>query len=59
MEIELNEDVMSWCEIFSDPGVSFFATRDRLHYAPLIHANVSSGASYRACVEESYCDLDV
>jgi hypothetical protein len=50
---------MSWCGIVSDPGVSFFTTSDRLHYAPLIHANVSSGASCRACVEESYRDLDV
>jgi hypothetical protein len=58
-EIELNEDVMSWCGIVSDPGVSFFATSDRLHYVPLIHANVSSGASCCACFEESYHDLDV
>jgi hypothetical protein len=58
-EIELNKDIMSWCGIVSDPGVLFFATSNRLHYTPLIHANVSSGASCRACVEESYRDLDV
>ena len=58
-EIELNKEVMSWCGIFSDPGVSFFATSGRLHYALLIHANVSSGASFHARVEESYNNLDV
>jgi len=57
--VELNDDEMSWCGIVSDPGVSFFATSDRLHSAPLIHFNVSSGASCRARVEESYRDLDV
>ncbi len=51
-EIELNEDIMSWCGIVSDPGVLFFATSNRLHYAPLIHANVSSGASCHTHVEE-------
>ncbi len=51
-EIELNKDIMSWCGIVSD-------TSDRLHYAPLIHANVSSGASCRTRVEESYRNLDI
>ena len=50
---------MSWCGIVSDQGVLFFATSDRLHYVPLIHANVSSGASCLARVKESYRDLDV
>jgi hypothetical protein len=50
---------MSWCGIVSDPGVLFLATSNRLHYGPLIHANVSSGASCRTRVEESYRDLDV
>jgi hypothetical protein len=58
-EVELNKNVMSRCGIVSDLGVSFFATSDRLHYPPLIHANVSSGASCRARVEESYRNLDV
>ena len=58
-EIELNKDVMSWCRIIPDLCVLFLATSNRLHYAPLIHDNVSSGASCRARVEESYRDLDV